>query len=165
MLDGPQRDWSCGWVGEGRNNIPNQLKQSDNAGVKMFGNTPVLGYGENAALHMGLVLPGDLKWFRNYPTTSVFRAAHSHMISEVCVSTRIYWHIPPDWLHRSPCWSSTMVRYGYFLYNNWWACWKMEKCSLPHAAMHVIHLIIFRDFALLMSLLNLHPKCCQNFHL
>ena len=36
----------------------------------------------------------------------------------------------------------------------------MEKCSLPHAAMHVIHLIIFRDLALLMSLLNLHPKCC-----
>ena len=25
-------------------------------------------------------------------------------------------------------------------------------CSLPHAAMHVIHLIIFRDFALLMDL-------------
>ena len=38
----------------------------------------------------------------------------------------------------------------------------MEKCSLLHAAMHVIHLIIFQDLALLMSLLNLHPKCCQN---
>ena len=31
----------------------------------MFGNTPVFGYGENAALHTGLVLPGDLKGFRN----------------------------------------------------------------------------------------------------
>ena len=31
---------------------------------------------------------------------------------------------------------------------------KDGKCSLPHAAMHVIHLIILRDFALLMSLLN-----------
>ena len=165
MLDGPRRAWSCGWVGEGRNNVANQLKQSNNARVKMFGNTPVFGYGENAALHPRLVLPGDLKWLRYYPTTSVFRAAHSHSIREVCVLIRIYWHYPPDQSHRSPYWSSTMVRYGYFQYNNWWAFWKMEKCSLPHAAMHVIHLIIFRDFALLMSLLNLHPKWCQNFNL
>ena len=46
MSDGPQRDWSCGWVGEGRNNVPNQPKQSNNAGVKMFGNTPVFVYGQ-----------------------------------------------------------------------------------------------------------------------
>ena len=44
-----------------RDAIPNQLKQSNNARVKMFGNTPVLGYGENAALRTGLALPGDLK--------------------------------------------------------------------------------------------------------
>ena len=37
-------------VGEGRNNVPNQPKQSNNARVKMFGNTPVFGYGDNAAL-------------------------------------------------------------------------------------------------------------------
>ena len=94
--------------------FPNQLKQSNNAVVKLFGNTPVFGYGENAALHPGLVLPGDLKWFRNYPTTSVFGVAHSHGISEVCVLTQIYWHYPPGRSHRSPYWSSTTVRYGYF---------------------------------------------------
>ena len=32
-----------------------------NPGVQMFGNTPVFGCGENAALRTGLVLPGDLK--------------------------------------------------------------------------------------------------------
>ena len=37
------------------------VKQSNNAGVKMFDNTLVFGYGENAALRTGLVLPGDLK--------------------------------------------------------------------------------------------------------
>ena len=62
----------------------------------------------------GPVLPGDLKWFRNYLTTSVFHAAHSLGISEVCVLTWIYWHDPPGRSHRSPCWSSTVVRYGYF---------------------------------------------------
>ena len=90
MSDGLQRDLSCGWVGEERNNVPSQPKQSNNARDKMFGNTPVFSYRENAALHTGLVLPGDLKWFRNYPTTSVFRAAHLHRISEICVLTRIY---------------------------------------------------------------------------
>ena len=33
-----------GMVGEGRNNVPNELKQPNNAGVKMFGSTPVFGY-------------------------------------------------------------------------------------------------------------------------
>ena len=36
MSDGPWRDWICGWVGEGRNNVPNQPKQSNNAAVKML---------------------------------------------------------------------------------------------------------------------------------
>ena len=31
----------------------------NNTRVKMFGNTPVFGHGENAALRTGLVLPGD----------------------------------------------------------------------------------------------------------
>ena len=49
----------------------------------------------------------------------------------------------------------------YFWYNNnWWARWKIEKCSLLHAAMHVIHLSIFRDLALLihLSLLDEPPE-------
>ena len=33
---------------------------------------------------------------------------------------------------------------------------------LTRCPMHVIHLIIFQDFSI--SLLNLHPKCCQNSH-
>ena len=33
------------------------------------------------------------------------------------------------------------------------------KCSLLHAAMHVIHLIISPDFAPEFA-----PECCQNFH-
>ena len=45
----------------GHKYVPNQLKLSNNARVKMFGNTLVFGYRENVALHTGLVLPGDLK--------------------------------------------------------------------------------------------------------
>ena len=60
----------------------------------MFGNTPVFGYRENAALRTGLVLPRDLNWFRNYPTTSVLCAAHSHKISEVYVLTQFTDIIP-----------------------------------------------------------------------
>ena len=90
MSDGPQSDWSCGWVCKGRSNVPNQPKQSNYAGVKIFGNSPAFGYGENASIRTGLLLPGDLKWFRNHPTTSVFCVVHSHRISEVCVLTWIY---------------------------------------------------------------------------
>lgn len=45
---------------------------------------------------MGLVLPGDLMWFKDHPATSVFCAAHLHRMKKSLYFTWIHWHFSSD---------------------------------------------------------------------